>query len=163
MNITLIGMPGSGKSFVGKQLAERLQFDFVETDALIEKQYNLPLQDVLTKMGDKAFLAKEEEVVITVTTNRNNIVLSPGGSIIYSERAMKHLGDISRIMYLDVPLTVIEKRIGGIPRGIVGSDARSLEVLYRERMPLYARWADHTLDGEQDAEVLVEEIIRSIK
>src|SRR5437868_569353 len=99
MNITLIGMPGSGKSFVGKKLADRLGYKFVELDKILEQEYRLPLQQVVEKLGAELFLDREAEITISQTKGQDSLVVSPGGSVIYRASAMQHLRGVSKIIY----------------------------------------------------------------
>ena len=160
MNITLIGMPGAGKSYIGKKLAAHLEFVCLEIDEILEKEYRLPLPLVVAKLGDRKFLQKEAEVVISQTRDRNDLVISPGGSMVYRAHAMKHLKKNSKIIYLKVPLQVIEKRIGGAPRGIIGAKKKPFKDIYAERTPLYEKYADHTINGDRAAEEVVADILR---
>jgi shikimate kinase len=138
MNITLIGMPGSGKSFIGKKLAEQLGYECIELDIVMEKEHNLRLQEILENLGDEAFLAEQANDAIARTEGKDGLVISPGGSIVYSENAMK--------------------RVALVPRGIVGLGEKTLEELYAERTTLYKKWADVIVDGEKEPEVLLNEI-----
>jgi shikimate kinase len=82
MNITLIGMSGSGKSYIGKELADSLGFAFVDPDTLMEQKYGKPLQQILEMLGDENFLREEVVVTIDAIENANDTVLATGGSII---------------------------------------------------------------------------------
>lgn len=163
MNITLIGMPGSGKSFIGKMLAHRLDYTLVELDTIMEGDYGSPLQDILDKLGEDSFLKKQEEDAIRHTSNKDGLIVSPGGSIIYTENAMYHLKKIGMIIYLKAPLALIAQRIGAAPpRGIVGSKAKTLAGLYDERTPLYEKWANDSVNAGEDAESVVAQILTRI-
>lgn len=157
-NITLIGMPGSGKSFIGRKVAECLGYKLIELDMVMEEQFKLPLQEILNIVGEKAFLELQEKDAIAQTHTQSSLVVSPGGSIIYSARAMAHLKKISKIIYLDTSFATIQKRVADTPRGIVGLGNKSLETLYTERVLLYQQWADVTLEAERDAEAIVRDI-----
>ncbi len=162
MNITLIGMPGAGKSFVGRSLAEKINFYFIELDKIIEEMYGLPLPTIVEKFGEGDFLDKESAVVIGETNISDNLVVSPGGSVVYREASMKHLKKISKIIYLKVPQSVLEDRVGDAPRGIIGIGARSFSELYAERTVLYEKWSDEIVNGNEHVDVVVEDIIRKI-
>jgi shikimate kinase len=136
-NITLIGMPGSGKSYIGRKLAAKLGYKIVDLDAVLEHEYNLSLQQILENLGQDAFLKKQADDAISNTKDREGLVISPGGSIVYTNNAMQHLKRISTIVYLRTSLEVIMTRIGKIPRGIVGLKSKTMEDLYAERTMLY--------------------------
>jgi len=163
MNITLIGMPGSGKSYIGKMVAEQLGYTFVELDALMEQRFGKPIQHILDMLGEKAFLAEQAKDAITHTKEAHNMVISPGGSLVYSDTAMQHLQTISRIVYLKTSLETIQKRINETPRGIVGLNNQTLEELYQTRAPLYEKWARVTINAEQNADVVVHDIVCAIR
>ncbi|MEK7514467.1 MAG: shikimate kinase [Patescibacteria group bacterium] len=160
MNITLVGMPGSGKSFVGKKLADWLGYAFLDIDTSLEQKHYLLLQQIVEKLGDEAFLDAEAKATISQTNGRDNFVISPGGSIIYQTDAVNHLKKISKIIYLKVSLETLEKRIGDVPRGIIGFKDKTLTGLYDERIPLYEEHCDYTVNGDQEAETVVRDILK---
>lgn len=151
-------MPGSGKSYIGKKLAKKLGYKLVELDSILEEEYNLPLQKILDNLGEESFLKKQAEDVIANTQELNGLVVSPGGSIIYSDHAMEHLKKVSTIIYLKTPLEIIKARIEENSRGIVGMKNKTLEELYEERTPLYEKFASITIDANQEAEKVVSDI-----
>jgi shikimate kinase len=158
MNITLIGMPGAGKSHIGKELAKHFGFTLIELDSILEKEFGKFLQSVLEDLGEESFLMKQEEDTISETQGKDNLVISTGGSIIYTEHAMEHLAGISAIIYLKADYETIEKRISAIPRGIIGLKDKSLKQLYDERTPLYEKWASHTIDANKQPVSIVSDI-----
>ncbi|RJQ33055.1 shikimate kinase [Candidatus Parcubacteria bacterium] len=159
MNITLIGMPGSGKSFIGKQLADRLGFSFIEIDKIIEKEFDRPLQQIVEKLGNEVFLGKEAQTTIESTTGRNRLVVSPGGSVIYRGNSMDHLKKISLVFYLKVPLEILKRRIGNVPRGVVIAENKTFADLYVERVPLYEKYADYVIEGNEDPQCIIKAIL----
>ena len=140
-NLILIGMPGAGKSSVGKRLARVLSFSFLDTDQLMEERWGCLLQEIIDSEGLEAFSRKEAETVLSLDVVRH--VISTGGSVVYSPRAMAHLQDLGWILWLDLPLEELERRLanGMEGRGIVRTPEQSLADLYRERRPLYERYA----------------------
>lgn len=161
MNITLIGMAGAGKSTVGKVLAKSLGYTFLDVDRLITEKAGVPLQVLIDKQGDLALIKFEEEAILNLG-HMENCVISPGGSVIYSEKAMEHLKKISKIVFLDAPFRSIVKRIPNArKRGIVGLRDRSLKELFEERMILYQKYADFSikLNGKENIPRVVERII----
>lgn len=158
MNITLIGMPGSGKSYIGKKLADKLGFSLIELDFIMESESGKQLQSVLEELGEELFLERQEEDAIKHTIDKNNLVISPGGSIIYSSRAMEHLKHISKVIYLKTSFETIEGRIQKTPRRIVGLKEKTLQNIFDERTSLYERWADIVINAEQDEEKLLNQL-----
>ena len=144
-NITLIGMPASGKSSVGVVLAKRLGKKFVDTDIVIQEKYGKLLKELIEEHGDEGFREIEDEV--NAGLDLDNSIISPGGSVVYGEKAMQHLKEISVIIYLELSYTAIKSRLGDlIERGITLKEGQSLKDLYLERVPLYEKYADITVN-----------------
>lgn len=161
MNITLIGMAGAGKSTIGRALAKHLGYTFIDVDHLIREKTGMPLQTLIDKEGDLAFIRFEEEVILRIE-QVDRSVISPGGSVIYSEKAMTHLKTISKIIFLDTEFRSISKRLPNArKRGIVGLRDRSLKELFEERMVLYQKYADFSikLNGKENIQEITEKII----
>ena len=157
-NLSFIGMAGSGKSTLGKALSESLDTSFIDTDQLIEAKFNQSLESLKQVKGYKFVRLAEEAVILKL---QNDIkVISTGGSAIYSDRALSHLSSFSTIIYISTPLNTIKSRIGiGQERGLAAPDGASIEDIYLERMPLYEKWAQVTLDGTKTVNDLVKDII----
>ena len=139
-NIVLIGMPGAGKSTLGIVLAKILCMDFVDADLLIQQSCDKSLQRLIDTLGPDAFLEIENQVLSVIAT---------GGSAIYSEPAMKHLSEIGRVVYLKISFDELKCRLADFSeRGVVMRDGigMSLRELYDERLPLYEKYADITVD-----------------
>lgn len=151
MNITLIGMPGSGKTSIGREVARMLEYKFVDIDLLIRQKAGCTLQEVIDTQGDQALVLLEGQVVLGLPIS-DGIVISPGGSIVYSEKAMDFLKAKSIIIFLHTPLSRVKQQIDNQDsRGIVGLKDKSLEQLFAERFPLYQKYADMSIDiGEKD-------------
>jgi len=151
MNITLIGMPGSGKTSIGQEVARILEYDFVDIDQLVRKKAGLSLQDIIDTKGDEALVQMEEKVVLGLSIG-DGIVISPGGSIVYSDKAMARLKERTIIIFLHTPLSRVKQQINNQDsRGIVGLKGRSFEKLFAERFPLYQKYADMSIDiGDRD-------------
>jgi shikimate kinase len=139
--MTLIGMPGSGKSAVGRIIASRLGWDFIDTDKCIEKRHGLPLQALIDRVGDEPFIQLEEETILNLAP-AEGMVISTGGSAVYSDAAMRHLASISTVVFLDAPFEAIRAHIESEgPRGIIRMTDGGLRELYQERLPRYRHYA----------------------
>lgn len=144
-NIVLIGMPGSGKSTVGVILAKRLGLGFIDTDLLIQQHAGRTLQAIVDEDGFQALRRMEEQVLLGLQVQRQ--VISTGGSAVYSERAMQHLRTDGVVVFLDIPLDLVRKRIGDFSaRGISRRPDQSLAELFEERFELYSRASDVVID-----------------
>ncbi|QQG37763.1 MAG: AAA family ATPase [Candidatus Kaiserbacteria bacterium] len=160
-NLTLIGMAGAGKSHVGRRLAERLGYEFLDIDTYLENQYGKELEKIVEELGDERFIDVEGKAIIEATNGRDAHVFSPGGSSVYEPEAMDHLGKISRIVYLRVPFETIQKRIGDSPERmgrIIGIKGQSFRELYDKRAVLYEKYAHHVVDIGEDAEATLKKI-----
>ncbi|MDD2439676.1 MAG: shikimate kinase [Methanosarcinaceae archaeon] len=145
MNITLIGMSGVGKSTIGKLLAKRLGYAFIDVDSIIKEKAGMPLQMLIDTQGDSVLIRLEEEAVLELEL-KDNCVVSPGGSVIYSEKAMAFLKERSTVIFLDTSLNNIMKRVKDPgKRGIVGYREKSLREIFEERLALYKKYSDLTL------------------
>lgn len=161
MNITLIGMPGAGKSLVGKEVARRLNLRLIDTDELIRQRTGLLLGETLARLGDELFIQLEEKVVLQLG-NFDNCVVSPGGSVIYSQKAMDFLKRKSVVIFLNVPVEVIVDRVEP-QRGVVRLRDKSLKDLFSERLPLYEKYANQTIFANRDVHLVAEEIVGVLK
>lgn len=145
-NIVLIGMPGSGKSTVGVLLAKASGKGFVDTDLLIQSSTGCTLQETVNTRGYEALRDEEERVLSSLAVSDH--VIATGGSAVYSQKAMEHLGRDGVIVFMDVSLASIRQRIGDYSlRGISKRPDQTLDELFEERLALYRQYADLTVDG----------------
>ena len=145
--ITLIGMPGAGKSTLGVVLAKIINYNFIDADLLIQNHSDKTLQKIIDALGPEGFIEVENEVLSTLDATRS--VIATGGSAVYSDEAMTHLGTLGPIVYLRVSYDELKNRLGGLhERGVVmkGGAGMNLHDLYEERTPLYEKYADIVLD-----------------
>ena len=146
-NIILIGMPGAGKSTLGIVLAKILNKQFVDADLVIQSQCDKTLQKLIDACGPEGFIQVENEILRDIRAE--NSIIATGGSAVYSDEAMKHLSSIGTVVYLQVSYEELENRLGGLhERGVVMKNGigMSLADLYEERVPLYEKYADLTID-----------------
>lgn len=144
-NIIFIGMPGAGKSTVGVVLAKRMGYRFVDSDLLIQEREQKLLHEIISEQGIEGFLRIEEEVNASIAME--NSVIATGGSAVFGKKAMEHLRAIGTVVYLQLPYEEIESRLGDLnERGVTVREGQTLLDLYRERIPLYEKYADVTID-----------------
>ena len=145
--ITLVGMPGAGKSTVGAALAQILGWSLVDTDHLIEAVYGVPLQAVADALSKEEFLDVEAQVVTSVRLFRT--VLATGGSVVYRDNAMQHLRSLGPLVHLHVSLPLLEERIARKPdRGLAIAPGQTIADLFAEREALYTRYAQCRVDAD---------------
>ena len=162
--ITLIGMPGAGKSTIGKQLAKKLDYYFLDLDVFIKEKEGRSHAEIAKAKGDAELLRLEEECALGLTLDKT--VFSPGGSIVYSEPAMDKLQKETEIFYLELPFTEIQRRLGrgAKNRGIIGLPGqglaeKGLQGLYDERSALYKKFAHHIINCHYISD---EEVVKQI-
>ena len=160
-NITLIGMPASGKSTIGVLLAKRLGFSFVDVDILIQEKTGRLLKEIIAQEGTEGFLEIENRINRELTAERS--VIAPGGSVIYGSQAMEHLKEISTVVYLKLSYQAVRRRLGDLQdRGVALKDGMTLRDLYNERVPLYERYADITVDEAGRTPGQVVDVLRAM-
>ena len=162
-NITLIGMPGSGKSTVGVLLAKTLGYRFLDADLLIQQREGALLQDILDQRGVEGFLDVEEDVIRSLDCT--GTVIAPGGSAVCREGAARRLKELGLVVYLHVPLAELERRISNITtRGIAMAPGQTLADVYAIREPLYRKYADLTVDvtGQNTLEETVAAVLERL-
>lgn len=144
-NVTLIGMPGAGKSTIGIILAKNMSFGFIDTDVLIQINQQKSLQQIIDESDHLNLRAIEENEILKL--NIENHVIATGGSAVYSEKAMAHLLHISKVVFLEVGFKEIKKRIHNLEtRGIAKSKNQTFKELYHERQALYKKYSEMTID-----------------
>lgn len=146
-NIVLIGMPGAGKSTVGVVLAKKLGYAFLDADLEIQSREGKLLHEIIEERGTEGFWRVEESVGESIGAQRT--VIATGGSAVYGQKAMAHYRQIGTIVYLALPLSQIRERLGDLhERGVTLREGQDLAGLYEERVPLYEKYADITVDCE---------------
>jgi len=152
MIFTLVGMPGAGKSCLGKAVSSKLKIKLIDADKMIEERTGKKLQTLIDEIGVVRFREIEEETLLSITPSPDtHYILSTGGSAIYSTKAMNYLKTIGKIIYLYCSYETIVERVGDYSqRGIVFKPGQDLLGLYEERVPLYEGFADITVscDGK---------------
>ena len=162
-NLIFIGMPAVGKSTVGIVVAKRLGMRFVDADLLIQEQEKKLLREIIAEVGEEGFLKIENQVNAEVEAE--NSVISPGGSVVYCEEAMRHYKEIGTIVYLKASYQTIKRRIRNPKkRGVVLREGQSLRDLYNERVPYFEKYADITVceDGCRIEET-IENVINAVE
>lgn len=146
-NIVLIGMPGAGKSTIGVVLAKVMGLEFVDSDLIIQQKEKRLLKDIIKQEGIDGFIAIENEINASIDVD--NSVIATGGSVVYGKEAMEHLRNIGTVVYIKLSYESLVRRLGNIrQRGVVLRKDQDLEQLYKERCPLYEKYAHITIDAE---------------
>ena len=161
-SISLIGMAGAGKSSVARKLAQITNFEIIDSDTIIETQYKVSLQEILDKEGYLGVREIEEKILLSI--NFNTVILSTGGSAVYSERAMEYLMQNSIVFFLEAPFQTIIERVNNFSeRGFAKSPNQSVQEAFEERESLYKKYCHHIVDNSYDIDSCVEKILKLIK
>ena len=143
-------MPSSGKSTVGVIVAKHLGMSFVDTDVFLQTQQNKKLQDIINTDGIERFLEIEENTILSL--DLSNTVIATGGSAVYSEKAMKHLKANGIVIYLNINMKTVNRRLKNIKtRGVVLGPGQTLGEIYQKRKPLYEKYADIIIDSSRNS------------
>ena len=162
-NITLIGMPGAGKSTIGVVLAKVLGYQFLDSDLLIQKQEKRRLSEIIEQEGPDGFLEVENRVNAGLAPER--AVIATGGSVVYGKEAMEHLSEIGVVVYLRLSYEAVNRRLRDIRgRGVVLRDGQTLKDLYEERVSLYEKYAEVTVEEDGlTVEETLEKTLQALK
>ncbi len=154
LNIVLIGMPGCGKSTIGRLLADRLKRPFIDTDDVIVRRKGMPITDIFAQEGQQAFRALEKEVIRECCLRGGSVIATGGGAVIDAENTA-NLASNGRIYFLDRPL---EQLVPTDSRPLA-SDRTKIENLYKERYGIYRAAADRIIEvnGAERTSAAIEE------
>lgn len=153
-NVVLIGMPSSGKSTVGKELAKRLGRDFYDTDELIEKKMGMSIPKIITSMGEEEFRKIERDVVCALS-KETGIVIATGGGVVLKEENTNALSQNGKIYFLDRPLNLL---LPTKDRPLTGTK-EALTKKYNERYSIYEKAADVKIDASGDVDLVSKAVI----
>ena len=171
-HLVLVGLPGAGKTAVGRRLAERLARDFVDFDAELERRAGRTIGEIFAREGEPAFRASEAALAGELTARPTPLVLAPGGGCLANPAAAATLRPAGRIIYLRVSAESAVRRMGPAVAQrplVAGADpVAAVEALLARREALYAS-ADLVLDTDaltlaetvDTLEVLVRELERA--
>ena len=154
-NILLIGMPGCGKSTVGRQLAQKLGFAFIDADTEFEEYFGISPADYIECFGVPKFREKESEVLAEFRKCTCTVISLGGGVVeIPSNRELLH--EAGRVIYLRRDLNRLAR--GGRPI----TAAKGVETLYAERHQKYEQWAEIIIDNNSDINTTVDAVYKAV-
>ena len=160
-NRILTGMAGCGKSSVGVLAAKKLGYSFMDTDLVLQRREGRLLWQILSESGLDGFYRAEEEALKSVEAS--NTVIATGGSAVYYEAAMAHLKSLGTVVYMRLPFEEIESRIRNLAtRGVAMKPGMTLRDTYNERLPLYEKYADVTIDCTGSPEHNADQIVKAV-
>ncbi len=161
MIVYLVGMPGAGKSVVGRALAGRLGVPFVDLDTEIERREGKPVPEIFSDVGEAGFRGMEA-AVLTHASTQDPSVVACGGGIVLEPANRITLRNTGTTVYLDVPLALLKERVPpGTDRPLIHAEG-DLERILAAREPLYREFAGRVVDAsgtpDEVAEAIVEEL-----
>lgn len=156
-NIILIGMPGCGKTTIGKALSKELNMSFVDLDAYVEEKYEETIEDMFKK-GEKYFRRKESEAVESMEGIKNTIIAT-GGGIIKEKRNMELLKSCGYIIFIHRYPEKILSSVDISDRPLLKNNPNKIFDLYKERYKLYKQWSDFQIDNNE----AIDEAVNKLK
>ena len=160
-NIVLCGFMGTGKTSVGKELAKRLNYTFLDTDELIEQEQSITIKKIFEKYGEEYFRNLEYEACKKVSEMKNLVISTGGGAMIY-KRSVDIMKKKNIVIFLDSSFEVICKRIDKSDTRPLFQDKNKARKLYNERKEKYKEIADYTIQADGTVEEVVNEILKTI-
>ncbi|MFA5675617.1 MAG: shikimate kinase [Christensenellales bacterium] len=149
-NVVLIGMPGSGKSTVGRILTKKRPFEYTDTDSMIEEEHG-SIQDIFEIQGEAGF-REMELTAARKAAARSRAVIATGGGIVTTDAAMAALKQTGIVIYIDRPLELLLSEVDISNRPLLANGRQRLISLYSRRHMLYQKYADITVQNSGDAE-----------
>jgi shikimate kinase len=148
-NIVLIGLMGAGKTTVGKKLAHRIGWTFVDTDQLVEKRCGTTISVIFEVEGEKGFRIREQKIIEEVMSNKKQVIASGGGAPIqFKNRSLLSKGFV--VYLFTEPLSIWQRLKTDDSRPILNSSKnlkKTIEDLFYDRDPIYRELADHVVTG----------------
>jgi len=167
IKLALVGMPGGGKSTVGKQLARQLQVPFVDSDAEIERQIGMPIKAFFEREGEASFRDIEARVIAELLAGATELVLATGGGAVLREENRAALHQCATVIYLrSTPEELFRRLRHDTQRPLlqVRDPLQKLRELYQVRDPLYRRVAHYVLEtGRPSVHALTNMILMQLE
>ncbi len=158
LNLVFIGMPGAGKSTIGKDLSHILQKEFIDTDQIIEQKMHMTIAEIFSTYGEEYFRVLEKEVCLEIS-NMHNTIIATGGGVIKHESNIDVLSSNSIIIYLDRAVPLLKLHNAKRP---LAQNEKMLAILFNERDPLYRQFADYTFQNNGSIQQTLQQIINNL-
>lgn len=166
-HIVIIGFMGSGKTRVGKRLAQDLGLSFIDVDKVIVKKMNMSIRELLQKFGEPFYRALETMAIKDLIQEKEKMVISLGSGLPMQEQNEPYIKKLGTILYLKGSYLTLKKRLEGSSKDpILDGDDRDEKIkkLLKQRDPVYEKYADITVvTGVKPFEGLIEEIEEKLK
>lgn len=156
MNIVLIGMPGSGKTTIGAEIARILGREFIDVDAVIVKETGMPVSEIFAKYGEAGFRRYEREQTFAAS-RKYDCVIATGGGVVKDANNYYPLHETGRIYQIKRDISLLPTE--GRPL----SQANNLEAMYEQRKPMYRFFRDAKIENDATPHDAAEAIIRDFR
>ena len=162
MIVYLVGMPGAGKSVVGRELADRLGVPFLDLDERIEREAGVSVAEIFRTEGEAVFRAREAATLVEASRQDPSVVACGGGVVLEPANRIT-LRNTGVVVFLNAPLDVLRERIRpDAERPLIQQDG-DLERLLQSREPLYREFAAHVVDGSGTPGAVAEAIVEELR
>jgi shikimate kinase len=166
LSIIFVGLPGSGKTTIGRQLARRLGLPFVDSDHVIEHRLGCSIREFFAREGEDSFRDVEQQVLDDLTQSHEGVIATGGGSVL-REVNRRHLRERGHVIYLRSAPEDVYRRVRhdtGRPLLQVDDPMGRLRALFEARDPLYRETAHYTIDtGRPSVATLVNMILMQLE
>ena len=160
-NIVLIGMPGAGKTTIGRKLSKALGRPVLDADNKVVEQTGRTIKDLFQE-GEDVFRQAETEAVKNLAA-LDGIIISCGGGVVKRPENIAYLQQNGKIFFLNRDLAAIAGSVDKVTRPLLNSAEDRLTQLYKERLPLYLKYADYTIPVDEDFDKTTEYIIELVR
>ena len=166
--VTLIGMMGSGKSKLGRQIANILKFNFYDVDHMVEKEFNMTIRELFQKYGEIFFRKIEKKticnLILKINKNKERVIISLGGGGFDNEDTRKLLLSNTNVIWLNTPVDILVKRVGdGSKRPMIKGETRnSIMQLLKIRIKYYSLCHNQINTGKLNQTQVTEKLINLI-
>ncbi len=161
-NIILIGMPGCGKTSMGKKLATVLGKDFFDSDAVFEQTKNMKISDFFSSFGEDVF-RDEETKIVSELCEKNDTIISTGGGIVERCENKNILKQSGIVVFINRPIDLIASDIDSSTRPLLKDGKDKLFELYQRRIEKYKDFCDIEIENTSDLDSAVQKIINEVK
>lgn len=162
MIVYLVGMPGSGKTTVGRELAGRLGVPFIDLDEEIQREAGNTIAGIFAHEGEASFRALEA-AALTKAASNDPAVITCGGGVVVEPANRVTLRATGTVVFLDVPLAVLRTRVRPAAERPLIHEEGDLERLLADREPMYREFAGHVVDGAGDPKQVASAILEELR